>query len=242
MLLSNRMIVIFGLSAAMVLKASTAAAQCPDAVPPGCNRVCEGVTSLRPHNANTGRQIPWNAVRMGDQVFMRTTMLLRADGDLADCCWLSGGEFSFSMPNGTLVPYPGLMPWVTLQPWFIDTQSFTVTMQICTIDPASGLAYFTCEYNYGRTPATPDQATPISHTPCGGTEYGGEGGGLIPHLVPVRPRNVGDVNYDDRVDLADLAAVLARWGLNNRVEDLNRSGRVDVDDLVQVLIHWSDPP
>ena len=52
---------------------------------------------------------------------------------------------------------------------------------------------------------------------------------------------VGDLYVDQRVDGADLAALLSHWGPVSGAgtpEDLNRDGSVDGNDLGILLAHW----
>ena len=47
-----------------------------------------------------------------------------------------------------------------------------------------------------------------------------------------------DVNNDNTVDVLDLLAVLAVWGIASGPEDINGDGVVDVLDLLHVLALW----
>ena len=52
-----------------------------------------------------------------------------------------------------------------------------------------------------------------------------------------------DLNNDDKVNIDDLFAVLAAWGIcDDCPEDLNDDGVVNIDDLFEVLAAWGPCP
>ncbi len=57
---------------------------------------------------------------------------------------------------------------------------------------------------------------------------------------------LGDVDFDDQVDVVDLTALIAAWGdCSQEVpcsEDFDASGTVDVGDLLVLLGHWGPCP
>ena len=57
---------------------------------------------------------------------------------------------------------------------------------------------------------------------------------------------VGDLNYDDSVDVEDLLFLIASWGdcpANGSCDaDLNSDGEVAVDDLLVVIAAWGACP
>lgn len=79
--------------------------------------------------------------------------------------------------------------------------------------------------------------------------YDRPSGGLAAYDVTAVGSNPihGDVNCDSAVDAADLAAVIAAWGICQELQppcaaDVTGDGTVDVDDLFEVLRRWSNLP
>ena len=52
----------------------------------------------------------------------------------------------------------------------------------------------------------------------------------------------GDLNFDGRVDSADMGLLLGMWGEDRSIADLDRNGTVDSADLGLLLSHFGDCP
>ena len=48
----------------------------------------------------------------------------------------------------------------------------------------------------------------------------------------------GDLNDDGIVNAADLAMLLAEWGISNGAADINGDGNVNAADLAIMLANW----
>ena len=57
--------------------------------------------------------------------------------------------------------------------------------------------------------------------------------------LPVPTQCLGDINNDRRVDIYDLAILIAHWGQENTA-DLNNDNTVNLEDLRILLTHWGE--
>lgn len=65
----------------------------------------------------------------------------------------------------------------------------------------------------------------------------------IDALADVVPDITGDVDHDGQVNIVDLLAVLAAWGMEgSHPADIDGSGLVDVIDLLLVISSWDSEP
>jgi len=68
-------------------------------------------------------------------------------------------------------------------------------------------------------------------------------GGVFPKLT-IETGIPGDINHDGRVDLTDLAQLLAHYGMIDGASyedgDINHDGRVDLADLALLLAHYGE--
>ena len=60
-----------------------------------------------------------------------------------------------------------------------------------------------------------------------------------PQAYPEMDARRGDLNFDGRVNGADLGLLLAGWNANNSAADLDGSGIVDGADLGLLLLEWT---
>jgi hypothetical protein len=64
----------------------------------------------------------------------------------------------------------------------------------------------------------------------------------IDAVAAVKPRLPGDVDLDGIVNVNDLLAVIAAWGVRqpgSPPTDFDNNGVVNVNDLLAVIAHWS---
>jgi hypothetical protein len=52
----------------------------------------------------------------------------------------------------------------------------------------------------------------------------------------------GDLDFDGKVDIADLSLMLLLLGSTDSAGDIDRNGEVDNADLAEVLIRWGECP
>lgn len=82
------------------------------------------------------------------------------------------------------------------------------------------------------------------NVPAGNDFVAVAGGGYYFSLALARERIPGDLNHDGRVDLSDLATLLANYGATSGMSyedgDIDADGDVDLADLAELLAHYGE--
>lgn len=93
-----------------------------------------------------------------------------------------------------------------------------------------------CEFSAGATQDCDANGTPDDCDVASGAAADSDADGVPDGCEYAR----GDLTLDGRIDAADLAALLARWGESNPpYGDLSGDGLIDAADLAQLLLLWT---
>jgi len=119
----------------------------------------------------------------------------------------------------------------------------TVTMFDSCSNAASACDNLHCDGVYGGAYLRVDQGETIFIRVAGvpnGVGYSSVSGSL---RVTLELGCVGDLDGNDRVNIADLLELIAAWGeCNGCAADFNSDGKVAVDDLLVLIGAWGDCP